>query len=263
MANPIITVRDLACPVDMYLHEITERFGEDPQYYKQIIIDGKPLVGHNGLDFKPRDYRSHEWYFVDDGTVDFAGADAYGFGNLTRVVHVWGRSWYGHSSKLNTKVGQKVKKWDVGGLTGGTGKCNPPGFIHLHLGIKPNGYDRNNGYAGSIDPEPLINFNIRKPISGLPGTPPTGGGAGPVLTPPGTIAPGTVEVIAPLGLKVKWKPSKVAPMAIYLPKGGIVEVGNVTIVEGTTRWRQVIMWLAESEGEEAYLRNILGGSGGR
>lgn len=243
---------DLACPVSMMQHRITEKFGEDPQIYGKIIVNGKPLAGHNGLDFAPQDWGTHEFWFVDDGTVDFAGPDAYGFGNLVRVKHSWGRSWYGHLSRIDVKVGQRVKRWQQGGLTGGTGNCYPPGFIHLHLGLKPNVYDGQDGYGGSVDPEPLINFFTTRPVTGTGAQP----GTGPVLTPVSTLKSGNAEVIAPNGVKIKWKPSKSAIYALVASRGSIIEVGNVIQVDGGVKYRQCIMWVPESEDGQMLLKNV-------
>jgi hypothetical protein len=234
----------------MYRHKITEYFGEDPQYYKSIIVNGMPLKGHNGLDFAPNDFSPHDFWAIDDGTVDFAGKDNYGFGNLVRIKHTWGRSWYGHLSKVDVKVGQKVAKWQKCGLTGGTGNCNPPGFIHLHLGIKPTSYDGNNGFGGSVDPLPYLDmFQVKPPQ-------PTGGSVGTGTGVASTVKAGNAQVVAPSGLKLKWKPSKIAPYVTVVGYGSTIEITNIVHNESGVQWRQCVLWIPESEDGEVYIKNV-------
>jgi murein DD-endopeptidase MepM/ murein hydrolase activator NlpD len=73
---------------------------------------------------------------ISAGTIVFAGVEG-GYGNKIEIRHWDGTcSWYGHLSKIEVKVGQKVSADEVVALTGDTGHSTGP---HLHLEIHPHG----------------------------------------------------------------------------------------------------------------------------
>lgn len=73
---------------------------------------------------------------VADGTVTFAKYNG-SYGNLVKIDHGEGvETWYGHTSKMYVKVGQKVKAGDIIAAVGSTGNSTGP---HLHLEIRING----------------------------------------------------------------------------------------------------------------------------
>ncbi len=108
------------------------------------------LIGHDGIDF---DLPEGEAVLaVDDGEVVRATENG-DYGTTIVVQHSWGRSYYGHLSKMTAYVGKKVNKgWPLG-MSGSTGLSTGP---HLHFGIKPNKNDANNGYYGKINPLPYL-----------------------------------------------------------------------------------------------------------
>ncbi len=79
-------------------------------------------------------------YAPADGTIKrayYAG----GFGNHIKIKHDSGyTTLFAHLSKINVKHGQKVKRGDVIGLTGNTGRSTAP---HLHYEIHHNGEPQN------------------------------------------------------------------------------------------------------------------------
>jgi murein DD-endopeptidase MepM/ murein hydrolase activator NlpD len=69
------------------------------------------------------------------GTIIFTGYKT-GIGNMIMIDHGYGiHTHYGHLSKIIVNVGQQVKRWDIVGLVGNTGKSSGP---HLHYEIVRN-----------------------------------------------------------------------------------------------------------------------------
>jgi len=64
-----------------------------------------------------------------------------GFGKYVLIDHGYGfETLYAHLSRVFVKEGQRVKRWDLIGLTGNTGKSTAP---HLHYGVFANGDEKN------------------------------------------------------------------------------------------------------------------------
>jgi len=85
---------------------------------------------HLGVDFAAR--RGTPLLAVNDGTVIFAGRKG-GYGNVVKIRHRGGYvSLYAHQSRIRAKKGQKVKKGQVVGYVGSTGRSTGP---HLHFGL--------------------------------------------------------------------------------------------------------------------------------
>ncbi|MGO9642933.1 MAG: M23 family metallopeptidase [Candidatus Acidiferrales bacterium] len=71
-----------------------------------------------------------------DGVVINA-EDHVGYGRLVVVDHGFGvTSWYGHLSSLNVTVGQQIKRGDVIGYVGVSGRTTGP---HVHYEVRING----------------------------------------------------------------------------------------------------------------------------
>jgi murein DD-endopeptidase MepM/ murein hydrolase activator NlpD len=106
---------------------------------------------HAGMDFAAS--VGTEIYATGDGIVVRADADASGYGNHVRINHGYGYlTLYGHMSKISVRPGQKVKRGDVIGLVGNTGKSVGP---HLHYEVHKNNEAINpvNFYYNDLTPE--------------------------------------------------------------------------------------------------------------
>lgn len=131
---------------------ITEGFGVEQTDQKLSAFYKKyGLSGHDGVDFGTpvgTPIRA-----VDDGNILLAGPGDYG---ITIVIqHSWGKSYYGHLSKVLVGTSQHVTKGQEIALSGDTGESTGP---HLHFGLKPNIPDVVNGYFGKIDPLPYFHL---------------------------------------------------------------------------------------------------------
>jgi len=106
---------------------------------------------HYGMDFSSP--RGTPVYATGDGKVERADNRATGFGNHIEIDHGYGyTSLYAHLYKYNVRVGQKVKRGDVIGFVGSTGRSEGP---HLHYEIYKDGERINpiNFYYGNLSAE--------------------------------------------------------------------------------------------------------------
>lgn len=111
------------------LQRIASGFGTriDPVY--------KVRKMHAGLDFTAP--QGTPIYATADGKVKTAGFNAGGYGNHVVINHGYGyETLYGHMYKIKAKPGQKIKRGEVIGYVGNTGKSTGP---HCHYEVHKNG----------------------------------------------------------------------------------------------------------------------------
>ncbi|MBP6455128.1 MAG: M23 family metallopeptidase [Chitinophagaceae bacterium] len=90
---------------------------------------------HAGLDFSAP--AGTPIYATGNGIVDESSYSSSGYGNNVWINHSFGyRTHYAHMIKLNCKTGQKIKRGQVIGWVGSTGKSTGP---HLHYEISYKG----------------------------------------------------------------------------------------------------------------------------
>ena len=105
---------------------------------------------HKGMDFTAP--RGTPIYATGDGFVDVAKRSAT-FGKVVYIDHGFGyQTIYAHMSKIATRRGRKVKRGDLIGYVGNTGRSVAP---HLHYEVHKNGRAINpiNFYYGDLTPE--------------------------------------------------------------------------------------------------------------
>lgn len=115
----------------------------DPHY--------KTRAFHAGMDFTAP--RGTPIYATGDGVVTRADNSAQGYGNHVRIDHGYGyETLYAHMWKIKVKPGQKVKRGDIIGLVGNTGKSVGP---HCHYEVRKNEEALNpvNFYFNDLSPE--------------------------------------------------------------------------------------------------------------
>ncbi len=111
-------------PVDGW---ITSKFG-----YRKSPFTGKRTF-HTGLDISNK--TGTKIIATADGKISYADRKMY-IGKLVVIDHGYGRvTKYGHLQKILVKPGQKVKRGDVIGLLGNTGKSTGP---HVHYEVRIN-----------------------------------------------------------------------------------------------------------------------------
>ncbi|ASZ10048.1 peptidoglycan DD-metalloendopeptidase family protein [Chitinophaga pendula] len=111
------------------LNRIASGFGYriDPVY--------KTVKFHAGLDFSAPS--GTPIYATGDGTVEEASLSDVGYGNHVVIRHGYGyKTLYGHMLRTKVRTGQAVKRGDVLGWVGSTGKSTGP---HCHYEVMKNG----------------------------------------------------------------------------------------------------------------------------
>jgi murein DD-endopeptidase MepM/ murein hydrolase activator NlpD len=95
----------------------------------------KTVKLHAGLDFAAP--QGTPIYATANGTVIVAGNTGNGYGNHVVINHGYGyETLYGHMVKVKARVGQQVKRGEVIGYVGSTGKSTGP---HCHYEVHKNG----------------------------------------------------------------------------------------------------------------------------
>ena len=111
------------------LSRIASGFGYriDPVY--------KTVKMHAGLDFAAP--QGTPIYATANGTVETAGNTGNGYGNHVVINNGYGyETLFGHMYRVKVKPGQKVKRGEVIGWVGSTGKSTGP---HCHYEVHRNG----------------------------------------------------------------------------------------------------------------------------
>lgn len=94
----------------------------DPIYHSRRFHQGMDFTAPTGTDI----------FATGNGTIQSAGWQQ-GYGNCVQVNHGYGYlTLYGHMNAIKVRVGQSVKRGDVIGLVGSTGKSTGP---HLHYEV--------------------------------------------------------------------------------------------------------------------------------
>lgn len=106
---------------------------------------------HTGMDFTAN--IGTEVYVTGDGVVETLEVGAWGYGKCIVVNHGFGyKTRYAHLSAFKVKQGQKVKRGEIIGLVGSTGKSVGP---HLHYEVEKGGKKINpiHYYHSDLTPE--------------------------------------------------------------------------------------------------------------
>lgn len=121
-------------PVDFHdLRRVGSLFGyrTDPFY--------KVTKFHEGIDFTAA--VGTPIYATGDGVISEAEYNSGGYGQKITINHGYSyETVYAHLSKIKVKKGQRVKRGEVIGLMGNTGKSTAP---HLHYEVRKSGVPMN------------------------------------------------------------------------------------------------------------------------
>lgn len=117
-------------PLSMPIKNAVERSG----FGRRVDPLNGHMAFHPGLDLAAPS--NSEVYSTSDGVVVSAGRDG-AYGNMIDIDHGFGIvTRYGHLKHINVKKGDKVKRGDVIGIEGSTGRSTGD---HLHYEVRYNG----------------------------------------------------------------------------------------------------------------------------
>lgn len=124
-SEALAVINDVKISVLPVTGKISSRYGESSRLRKSTHT-GLDIACTTGTDIK----------VASKGKVTFAEYNG-AYGNLVKVDHGNGvETWYGHCSKIYTKVGAEVQAGDIIAAVGSTGNSTGP---HLHFEIRING----------------------------------------------------------------------------------------------------------------------------
>ncbi|MFT6370601.1 MAG: murein DD-endopeptidase MepM/ murein hydrolase activator NlpD, partial [Maribacter sp.] len=111
---------------------------------------------HYGMDFTAP--KGTPIYATGDGKITRADNNSSGYGKHIRIDHGYGYlSLYAHLSQYNVKKGKKVKRGDLIGFVGSTGRSEAP-HLHYEVWKDKNRINPLNFYYGSLSPEEFENM---------------------------------------------------------------------------------------------------------
>jgi murein DD-endopeptidase MepM/ murein hydrolase activator NlpD len=106
---------------------------------------------HAGLDFTAPS--GTPIYATADGTVMIAGNLGNGFGNHVMINHGYGyETLYGHMSRVKARPGQQIKRGEVIGYVGSTGKSTGP-HCHYEVHFRGNKIDPVYFFFNDLSPD--------------------------------------------------------------------------------------------------------------
>jgi len=113
----------------------------DPIYHTRRFHAGMDFTAPIGTDI----------YATGNGTVIGAGWEQ-GYGNCVQINHGYGYiTLYGHMSAIKVRMGQSIKRGDVIGLVGSTGKSTGP-HVHYEVHYKGEVMNPQNYYFLDLSP---------------------------------------------------------------------------------------------------------------
>ncbi|MBT3589697.1 MAG: peptidoglycan DD-metalloendopeptidase family protein [Candidatus Marinimicrobia bacterium] len=117
-------------PIDGGYLNSSYGYRDDPIDHKKRFHQGQDITVRTGTPIHaPADGKIRRAYYVG------------GFGNHIKIDHGYGYTTiYAHLSKLKVRTGQKVKRGDIIGYTGNTGRSTAP---HLHYEVHYYGSPQN------------------------------------------------------------------------------------------------------------------------
>ena len=131
-------------------YRVAHRFGDNSAEHDKILINGVPLLGHEGLDLAAPPGTAV--LAVQDGNVLRVEENHPRYGKVVLLGHEWGQSLYAQLGKAAVQAGAAVQGGKVIGAVGSTGQAGP----HLHFGLRIRPFAVDDGWVGNSDPAPYL-----------------------------------------------------------------------------------------------------------
>jgi hypothetical protein len=142
----MLTTAPLAQP-----YSVVQKFGADPTRYRKMVLNGAPLLGHEGLDLSAAPGAAVA--AVQAGTVLRTEDDHPRYGMVVLLGHEWGQSIYAHLGRIQVRTGAAVQGGQVIGALPTQAK-QPT--LHLHFGMRILPFTVDDGWLGNSDPTPYL-----------------------------------------------------------------------------------------------------------
>lgn len=126
---------------------ISQEFSKNPDMYKKF-----GFLGHNGIDYATPS--GTPILAPHNGKVIESAFDANGYGYYIKIENDKEGSVLAHNKEILVKVGDTVEEGQKIAISDNTGNSTGP---HLHWGYYTKPRNRQNGYGGFIDQQPLLN----------------------------------------------------------------------------------------------------------
>ena len=130
--------------------EVTQGWGEHPEFYGKWRYNGVRVKGHIGIDFALEP--GTRLLAVDSGRVVEISIERGGFERYVKLEHRWGESLYGNAGDVLVEAGQMVARGDPIALSALFIQTPQP--FHFAVRIAP--FNRHDGWGGFTDPEPFL-----------------------------------------------------------------------------------------------------------
>lgn len=131
-------------------YRVAQRFGDNVAEHRKILINGVPLLGHEGMDLAAPP--GTEVLAVQDGSVLRVEENHPRYGRVLLLGHEWGQSLYAQLGQAAVQAGAAVQGGKVIGAVGSTGQADP----HLHFGLRIRPFAVDDGWVGNCDPAPYL-----------------------------------------------------------------------------------------------------------
>ncbi len=203
-------------------YTVQQPFGANSALHRQMLINGLPLLGHEGMDLRASPGAAVR--AVQAGSVLRAETNHPRYGAVVLLGHEWGQTVYGELGRISVAPGATVKAGEaIGALAEGT--AEPP---QLHFGLRIRPFALDDGWGGSSDPAPYL-ARLSQPRGPIMG-PHIIGGVGPHLELLRRWQPRLITVLDP-------NPDEMARLRAACPDSVIIGRIFVTDTDVETRIR--------------------------
>ncbi|MFN8464294.1 MAG: M23 family metallopeptidase [Caldilineaceae bacterium] len=135
-------------------YRVVQRYGDNPAEHRKLLINGVPLLGHEGMDLAAPP--GTQVNAVQEGAVLRVEENHPRYGRVVLLGHEWGQSLYAQLGQAAVSVGAAVKGGQALGTIGAGTQAGAPADPHLHFGLRIRPFAVDDGWVGHSDPAPYL-----------------------------------------------------------------------------------------------------------